>query len=107
MTDLDWTPIPGNKLEDEQAQELITRFRSIYRLHTKGGPANIPTWVTFPKGKTVDESILSEPPITNYERLYFHIENGNEIYVASPVEIAQYFAHRNPWETDWDYYVFS
>jgi hypothetical protein len=107
MTELDWTPIPGNKLNDDEAQELIARFRSIYRVHTEGRPVDIPTWVTFPPGKTVVESILSEPPITDYKALYFHIENGQEVYLVAPSEIAQYFAQRNPWETNWDYYVFS
>jgi len=105
--DIDWTPMPGNLLANDHAQELINRFRSIYRLHTEGRPTNIPTWVTFPKGTRVEESILSEPPLANYESLYFHIENRMEVYVASPNAIARYFSERNPWETDWDFYVFD
>ena len=107
MTDLDWTPMPGNKLNDEESQELIKRFRSACRLHTEGRPEDIPTWVTFHAGKNVEESILSQLPITDYQSLYFHIENRKEVYLATPSDIAQYFTQRNPWETDWDYYVFS
>ena len=105
--DNDWTLLPGHKIDDKQAQELIARFHSIYRLNTEGRPTNIPTWVTFPPGKRVEESIVSQFPITTYKALYFYFENGKEIYWASPSEIARYFAERNPWEDGWDFYVFS
>lgn len=103
----EWTPIPGNKLGDEQARDWIARFRARYRIHTESRPAVIPTWVTFPAGQNVEETILSEPPIADYETLFFHIENRQEVYAASPREIAGYFEQRNPWETNWDYYVFD
>jgi hypothetical protein len=103
----DWTPLPGTALKNDESIEIIKEFRAKYRIHVNGQPDNIPTWCTFPAGVQVDESILDHPQIETERSLYFYVENRNEIYKTKPEQIQDYFSHRNPWEDNWDFYVFN
>jgi len=103
----DWTPLPGNLVANDVAEPIIKDFRSKYRIHTEGYPPNIPTWCTFPTSHQVDENIFNHSQLQKQGNLYFYHERGNELYITTLKEIQSYFSQRNPWETNWDLYVFN
>lgn len=102
---LDWTPIPGVRLQEVETARFVEQFHQRYRICTLGRPDNIPTWCTFPFGTTTDDNIFSTPYFQSCDALYLYQENGKAVYRAAPYNIQEYFVERNPWETDWDFYI--
>ena len=93
--EIEITPMPGTRVEPGEAAAVIDAFRQKYRIHTKGRPAIIPTWCTFP---------VESATFLRYETLYFFHEFRQDLYSASPHQIRDYFLKRNPWE-DPDLYI--
>jgi hypothetical protein len=97
---------PGMLVPSELAKPVLERFLAMFRVHTEGRPANIPTWCTLSKGILADEAILANPSFLGYESLYFFFENGRRLHQASPQQIRNFFLNREPWENK-DYYIFN
>jgi hypothetical protein len=104
---IDWTPLPGTRILTPQVTVILAQFHQRYRIHTAGRSSNVPTWCTFPQSSRIDEHIFDSRFFHTFSDLYLYVENGRHLFRAAPQEIQAYFTQRQPWETDWDYYIFD
>jgi len=102
-----WTPLPGTSIPTAQTAGILDQFHQRYRILTADQPITIPTWCTFPNTSQTDARIFAAPFFHGFTDLYLYVENGQQLFRATPREIQAYFAQRQPWETDWDCYIFA
>src|SRR3954464_3371643 len=102
-----WTPLPGIPIPTAQTAGILDQFHQRYRIHAADQPSTIPTWCTFPNTSRADTRIFAAPFFHEFADLCLYVENGQQLFRATPREIQAYFAQRQRWETDWDYYIFA
>ena len=101
------TSFPGLLVPEETAEKILSDLKQHYRINTEDRPPHIPTWCVFPEGKSVEFSILETPIFLSKMAVYLYNENSNKLYLSTPQAVKNYFQQRNPWETDWDLYIFE
>ena len=105
----DWTPLPGIQLPETTADNVIRQFKEKFYRPSSNKPQPGRIWLAFPENmpsQRSDDSILSSPAFLGYRTVLFWIEGTNEVYQATPRQVAEHFAARNPWE-DFDTYIFN
>jgi hypothetical protein len=109
-------PLPGLRLEDNQATDIVKRFRDNFHQ----GPLErvttgivkltyrIPTFTVFPKGSVrTAVSVIENPLFTKHVSLYFlQVSSVDELHLATPIQIKEFVIGRPSWQ-EYDSYIFD
>jgi|ERR1035438_1921805 hypothetical protein len=99
------TPLPGDEVPKQQASLLVEAFIARFRLcKPSQTPSNVPTACVLQGRK--DREYLGKPRFLNRKSVLFYLESAHCLRRTTPIEAADYFSAREPWE-DYDVCLFD